>query len=149
VWEVADLLIAQQDVTVRCEVRCSHFGSKRPWGSVLYLKQNERKPAARPSLPDGETLDSIWEAFGNRCVLCSAPKSFLTALGVGRQVHHVIPYAEDGHRGPLIPVCTHCHEVANARQRVYWFLQRVLLKPNDRGGEQVATASPETKTSAA
>ena len=57
-------------------VCCPHCESKRPWGSLLYLKQNERKRQARPVLPDGETLDSIWEKFGNRCVLCSAPKSF-------------------------------------------------------------------------
>jgi 5-methylcytosine-specific restriction endonuclease McrA len=108
-------------------VRCPQCGSKRPWGSLLYLKQRSTKRAARPPLPDGETLDSIWEKFGNRCVLCSAPKLFLQQVGIGRTVHHVVPFAENGHRGPLIPICSHCHEIANARQRVYWFLRRVVL----------------------
>jgi ribosomal protein S14 len=112
-------------------VCCPHCGSKRPWGSLLYLKQNERRRPARTPLPDGETLDSIWEKFGNRCVVCSAPKSFLLKLGIGRQVHHVAPYAQEGHRGPLVPICAHCHSVATERQRVYWFYQRVVLKTDD------------------
>jgi hypothetical protein len=111
-------------------VICS-CGSKRPWGSLLYLRQNERKRSTRPPLPEGDTLDSIWEKFGNRCVLCSAPKSFLSHVGIGRHVHHVAPYAQQGHRGPLVPICTHCHAVANERQRVYWFYHRVVMKPED------------------
>src|SRR5687768_2333630 len=74
-------------------VTCPHCGSKRPWGTLLYLKQNPRKRASRPPLPDGKTLDSIWREYGDRCVLCSAPKHFLIKLGIGRQVHHVAPYA--------------------------------------------------------
>lgn len=58
-------------------VYCPHCGSKRPWGSLLYLKQNERKRPSRPPLPDGETLDSIWAKYGDRCVICSAPKAVL------------------------------------------------------------------------
>jgi hypothetical protein len=116
-------------------VCCPHCGSKRPWGSLLYLKQNERKRQARPALPDGETLDSIWEKFGNRCVLCSAPKSFLLTVGIGRQVHHVAPYAEEGHCGPLVPICTPCHSVANERQRLYWFFQRVVMKLSNGDAE--------------
>lgn len=81
-------------------VRCPHCGSNRPWGSLLYLKQNERKRPARPPLPNGETLDSIWRKFDDRCVMCSAPKDFLIRLGIGRQVHHVNPYAQAGHQGP-------------------------------------------------
>ena len=114
-------------------VRCPDCRSNRPWGSLLYLRQNATKRAVRPPLPDGQTLDSIWEKFGDRCVFCSAPKPFLQKIGIGRQVHHVAPFAEEGHRGPIVPICTHCHEVANARQRIYWFLQRVVLKPLDAG----------------
>ncbi len=112
-------------------VCCPSCGSKRPWGSLLYLKQNERKRPARPPLPEGETLDSIWEKFGNRCVLCSAPKHALATFGIGRQVHHVAPYAQEGHRGPLVPICTHCHAVATERQRIYWFFHRRVLKDDD------------------
>jgi hypothetical protein len=109
-------------------VVCPHCGSKRPWGSLLYLKQNEGKRQTRPPLPNGETPDSIWEKFDNRCVVCSAPKSFLLKVGIGRQVHHVAPYAEEGHRGPLVPICTQCHSFATERQRLYWFFRRVVMK---------------------
>jgi hypothetical protein len=109
-------------------VCCPHCGSKRPWGALLYLKQNERKRPARPSLPNGESLDSIWKKFDDRCVICGAPKDALIELGIGRQVHHVVPFAQEGHRGPLVPICTHCHPVITDRQRIYWFYQRVVLK---------------------
>lgn len=116
-------------------VYCPDCGSKRPWGSLLYLKQNERKRPPRPPLPDGETLDSIWAKFGDRCVVCSAPKSGLLRLGIGRHVHHVVPYAQEGHTGPLVPICTLCHGVATDRQRLYWFMQNVVMKSNDDDGE--------------
>jgi ribosomal protein S14 len=108
--------------------------ARRPWGQVVNIKKTTRK--TRPPLPDGETLDSIWEKFGNRCVLCSAPKSFLLKVGIGRQVHHVAPYAQEGHRGPLIPICTQCHIVANERQRLYWFFQRVVSKTAQDGDSE-------------
>jgi hypothetical protein len=117
-------------------VYCPHCDSKRPWGALLYLKQNAGRRPARPPLPNGETLDSIWEKFGNRCLFCSAPKSFLQKIGIGRQVHHVVPFAEEGHRGPKIPICSHCHELANARQRIYWFLARVVFKSADAGNDE-------------
>lgn len=71
-------------------------------------------------------MNSIWEKFDNRCVVCGAPKDALIRFGIGRQVHHVSPYALDGHNGPLVPICTHCHAMANERQRVYWFFERVV-----------------------
>jgi len=108
-------------------VVCSHCGSKRPWGKLLYLKQSDGS-RRRPPLPEGATLDSIWQKYDNRCLMCGAPKSALVELGIGRQVHHVIPYALEGHKGPLIPICTHCHPLVTERQRVYWFYQRVVLK---------------------
>jgi hypothetical protein len=112
-------------------VRCPICGSNRPWGALLYLQQSDGKRPKRPPLPNGATLDSIWKQYDDRCVICGAPKAALATLGIGRQVHHVIPYAAEGHKGPLVPICTHCHEVANARQRVYWFLQRVVLKNSE------------------
>jgi len=114
-------------------VYCPHCQSKRPWGTLLYLKQNERKRSKRPPLPEGATLDSIWEKYDNRCVMCGAPKSALAQLGIGRQVHHVIPYAAEGHKGPLVPICTHCHPLVTERQRVYWFFQRVVMKSQSNG----------------
>jgi len=111
------------------QVVCSASGcrlARRPWGLVVNIKKSTRK--TRKPLPDGETLDTVWTRFGDRCVVCSAPKDFLLQVGIGRQVHHVVPYAEDGHRGPLVPICTHCHEVANERQRLHWFFRRVVMQ---------------------
>jgi hypothetical protein len=130
-------------------VCCPHCGSKRPWGSLLYLKQRDGKRSSRPPLPDGETLDSIWARFDDRCVMCSAPKSFLAKVGIGRQVHHVLPYAEEGHRGPLVPICTHCHEIASARQRVYWAMRRIVGTSDDDRGEQGRLATAQNATPAA
>ena len=64
-------------------------------------------------------------------MICGAPKDALKKLGIGRQVHHVVPYAQEGHKGPLVPICTHCHPVVTDRQRIYWFYQRVVLKNRD------------------
>jgi hypothetical protein len=124
-------------------VICPKCGSNRPWGSLLYLKQNPRKRTRSP-LPNGKTLESIWQEYGDRCVVCSAPKSFLIKLGIGRQVHHVAPYALEGHRGPLIPICSPCHSVATERQRLYWFFQRVTLGISaDNGANTVTAAAAE------
>ena len=117
-------------------VHCQHCGSKTPWGKLLFLKQKEKRSARAP-LPRGETLDSIWEKFGNHCVMCGAPKDALMKLGIGRQVHHVVPYTQAGHQGPLVPICTHCHPMVTDRQRIYWFYQRVVLKI---GATSVSTA---------
>lgn len=130
-------------------VCCGTCGSKRPWGSVLYLKQRTEQRRTRPPLPDGETLESIWEKYGNRCVICSAPREALAQLGIGRQVHHVLPFAQEGHKGPLIPICTHCHPVVNDRQRIYWFIQRVVLKSLEVGaedGREAASKSVSVRT---
>jgi hypothetical protein len=140
-----------QDVTTELNpnnngllVVCTHCGSKRPWGSLLYLKQSERKRQRRPPLPEGETLDSVWMKFDGRCVVCSAPKDALIKLGIGRQVHHVAPFAQEGHRGPLVPICSHCHAFANERQRIYWFYQRVVLKvPDTDDRADVQSGSPD------
>jgi predicted RNA-binding Zn-ribbon protein involved in translation (DUF1610 family) len=121
-------------------VRCPHCGSKRPWGSLLFLRQSERKRLRRPPLPNGDTLDSIWERFGDRCVVCSTPKAVLTELRIGRQVHHVSPYAQEGHKGPIVPICTHCHSVVTDRQRLCWFYQRVVL-----GAQSGEKATKETE----
>jgi hypothetical protein len=75
------------------------------------------------------------------------PKAFLLKVGIGRQAHDVAPYAEEGHRGPVVPICTHCHPVANERQRPYWFFRRVVLKSavDDSGADDLLL---EVKTEA-
>ena len=108
------------------QVICKSCGSRRPWGRVINLKQTTKR--IRKPLPDGETLDSVWEKWGNVCFACGAPQSALATLGIGRQVHHVLPHAQHGHEGPLVPVCTFCHPVLTERQRLYWFIQRHVLE---------------------
>ena len=61
-------------------------------------------------------------------MICSAPKAFLVKQGIGRQAHHVVPYAEEGHRGPIVPICTLCHPVVTDRQRLHWFFRNVTTK---------------------
>ena len=104
-------------------VVCPHCGGKRPLGASHYLKQNTSKKR-RPPAP--HALNEVWELFGNVCAMCGAPRSALEVLGIGRQAHHVMPYAQHGHRGPLIPLCSHCHDTATARQRVFWWWHRRL-----------------------
>jgi hypothetical protein len=121
-------------------VVCANCGSKRPWGSLLYLKQNSR--TKRKPLPDGETLDSVWAKWGDICFVCGAPKYVLAMLGIGRQVHHVLPYAKHGHQGPRVPVCTLCHPAVTERQRLYWFMTRLVAKRAEEDDES-PTAQPE------
>lgn len=111
------------------QVICGTCQSRTPWTLVHYIKQTTKK--RRDPLPDGETLDSIWARWGDVCFMCGGPKSALIILGIGRQVHHVLPYADHGHQGPLVPVCTQCHEVATARQRVFWFYYRLSARRDD------------------
>lgn len=125
-------------------VYCPHCQSKRPWGALLYLRQNDRKRPTRPPLPDGATLDSVWEQYANRCIICGAPKDVLAKLGIGRQVHHVLPYAQEGHKGPVVPICTHCHPVVTDRQRIYWFYQRVVLNSQGDSGAGVGDEPADT-----
>src|SRR5687768_6207437 len=88
--------------------------ARRPWGLVVNLKRTTKK--TRKPLPDGESLDAVWDRWGNVCFVCGAPKHALAMLGIGRQVHHVLPYARHGHTGPLMPICTHCHPTVTERQ---------------------------------
>ena len=113
--------------------------------SVTYLKQNEGKRPTQPPLPDGATLDSVWEQYGNLCIVCGAPKNVLARLGIGRQAHHVLRYAQAGHKGPVVPICTLCHPVVTDRQRIYWFYQRVVLKAqtDDEAGTEDAVMLAE------
>jgi hypothetical protein len=112
--------------------------SRRPWGQVVNVKKTTRK--TRKPLPNGETLDSIWEKWGDVCFVCGAPKDALARLGIGRQIHHVLPHATHGHEGPLMPICTHCHPLANERQRLYWFMTRLVGKAD--GGEKTDAHDP-------
>jgi hypothetical protein len=114
------------------QVVCTHRGAavakecarwRTPWGGlVIHIKQNNK--TRRKEYPDGESLDEVWERFGNVCVVCSAPKDALMRLGIGRQRQHVLPYAQHGHQGPLVPMCVPCHENATSRQKLFWFWYR-------------------------
>lgn len=109
--------------------------ARRPWGHIVNIKKSMRR--TRKPLPNGETLDSIWGKWGDICFVCGAPKAALVQLGIGRQVHHVLPHALHGHEGPLVPICTHCHPVVNERQRLYWFITRLASKATESNTSDV------------
>lgn len=115
--------------------------ARRPWGQVVNIKKRARK--TRKPLPNGETLDSIWAKWGDICFLCGAPKAGLALIGIGRQVHHVLPHAQNGHQGPLVPICTQCHPVVNERQRLYWFMVRLAGKGS--AANEAVEERPETR----
>jgi len=96
-------------------VVCPHCGSGKPWGSIVNLKHNGRP--TRKGTPFGEDLEDVWARFDNRCVVCSRTKDELTELGVSRERQHVAPYASHEHRGPLVPICTRCHQIATVLQK--------------------------------
>lgn len=100
------------------QVVCTNSGcrqARRPWGLVLNLKTTNK--TRRKEYPDGESLDEVWARFDNRCVVCSRTRDELKIFGVGRNRQHVAPYAGHEHAGPIVPICTRCHEIANALQK--------------------------------
>lgn len=132
-------------------VVCPTCHSHRPLGHTRYLKKNLNKTSRKPAPID---LEEVWVRFGNVCAICGAPRSALEVLGIGRQAHHVMPYAQHGHQGPLIPLCSPCHETATARQRVFWWWHRFLeqdhAEPVSERGTEVSRAglSPDSVSAA-
>jgi hypothetical protein len=51
-----------------------------------------------------------------RCYICGMTEDQLTRFGRGLQTHHVVPHVVGGDEGPMIPLCTQCHEIARALQ---------------------------------
>lgn len=98
----------------QARVVCPHCGSKTAWGS-FNLKQNGR--TNRTPYPFDEGLDEVWARFDNRCVLCSRTKDELAEQRVGRQRQHVAPYAQNGHQGPIVPICARCHTIGTVLQK--------------------------------
>ncbi len=81
---------------------------------IYWLRQGEH--GQRPK--SHERLADTWARGGERCWHCGAPRDWLEAHGVGRHQHHAHPYVEEGHVGPLIPLCATCHEHASAQYRL-------------------------------
>jgi hypothetical protein len=108
-------------------VLCPACSSRSPLGAALFLKQAAAK---RPPLPHGASVSDVWNRWGNRCFVCGLGQETLIKLGIGQQRHHVQPFAEHGHAGPLIPVCASCHEVVNALQRT---VRRFVKTASDVG----------------
>lgn len=88
---------------------------RTPLGGVINLKQSNRKK--RPPIPGDPSLDEVWSEWGGHCIVCGLPGATLNALRIGRNRHHILPYAEHGHAGPVLPICVSCHEFVNALQR--------------------------------
>jgi hypothetical protein len=105
-------------------------GSRTPLGPVVNLKRTTKKQ--RKDYPMGESPEEVWQRWGKlcgvqRCFFCTTPRHLLEKAGIGITAHHVNPYSEEQqHRGPIVPLCTNCHAIANVHQRLYWFIQRTM-----------------------
>jgi hypothetical protein len=77
-----------------------------------YLKQNTR--TQRKDCP--QTVNEVWEQWGNRCIACGQSALILRTLGFGQQRHHADPFVDHGHNGLILPICTNCHPVITALQ---------------------------------
>lgn len=97
-------------------VVCAACGSRSPLGSAVFLRQTATVKRREP-LPKGSSIDEVWSTWGGCCIVCGLAVERLRELGVGQQRHHVKPYAEHGHSGTLLPICTSCHEIVNWLQR--------------------------------
>lgn len=99
------------------QVICSKCGARVPWREhgVLNLKQNGKK--SRTDYPMGEEIDAVWERFDDRCIICGITTAECQERKIGRQRQHVAEYAKEGHKGPIVPICTECHPIATALQR--------------------------------
>ena len=98
------------------QVVCPQCGSGNPWGGGLFVSRKPRNKRER--LPKNMSMANVWERYENRCVVCSRSKAELKANGVGQQRHHVLPHAQHGHNGPIVPICTQCHSFVTTLQRV-------------------------------
>jgi hypothetical protein len=77
-----------------------------------YLKQNTK--TQRKDCP--QTVNEVWEQWGNRCIACGQSALILRTLGFGQQRHHADPFVDHGHDGLILPICTNCHPVITALQ---------------------------------
>ena len=89
-------------------LHCTSCGA-RPWKELpQWLPQFSR----RRSNP----IRSLLQGAEPRCYLCGMTEQQLKQFGRGLQTHHVVPHVVGGDDGPMIPLCTQCHEVARALQ---------------------------------
>jgi hypothetical protein len=130
-----DEFLSQQD-SLRC-IDCGHVGlieeyrqqnngrqvlcpacpSRKPLGSVVFLKQKGprvRQPLSR----SGESVEEVWAAWDNRCVGCGRTKEEIEFLGLACERDHAPPLAEVGaeDKTRLIPLCTRCHQSLTSNQ---------------------------------
>jgi len=90
-------------------LRCTACQVRRPWQELpQWLPQFSR----RRSNP----IRSLVQGTEPRCYLCGMTEEQLKRFGRGLQTHHVVPHVVSGDDGPMIPLCTQCHEIARALQ---------------------------------
>lgn len=111
----------------RIQVYCSNsFCRQRgtPWGLVIFVKASDRK--SRAGYPFGKDVASVWEDYGNTCIICGITRDECVQLGVPLERQHTMEYAKFGHEGPILPICGHCHPIATQLQKLRAFIRRSL-----------------------
>lgn len=95
---------------------CPSCGHSTPLLGVQFLKKNSaasrrvKRPSGDPSPAD------VWEANGNTCAFCGKTREECERFGIGITNQHVVPFAEGGESGPLIPFCARCQQQSTAAQ---------------------------------
>ena len=71
-------------------------------------------------------INAVAAECGDYCYVCGLTFAELKLLGIATAVHHTRPFAKHGEQFKKIPVCSECHEFANALQRAH---RRALARP--------------------
>lgn len=133
-------------------VVCPHCTSKRPLGSLLYLRQDKNaKKVRRQDYPPDQGLFDVWERFGHRCTVCCLTEAQLRLLGLGLSRHHVTDdFKHSGHDCQIVPICTGCKTLVDHRQResLRWYRRLQELReqsvPSGRPGLPSTGLSPDS-----
>lgn len=90
--------------------QCPHCGSGQPLRGIMWLSQNSaaKRKVTRPS--SDPTPAEVWEVNGNCCAYCGKTKEECEKYGIGITMQHVLPFADGGIDGPLVPFCARCQQ---------------------------------------
>lgn len=109
-------------------------GWPNPLEGVFFLGQKPRAKTAKRAAQD-ETMDEVWERFGNRCSCCGTHIADLDRLLIGRHKDHEPPLAsvDDESQCFLVPMCSWCHELHTGSQRAVRRVIDEMIKRAKRG----------------
>jgi hypothetical protein len=122
-------------------VVCPNCHSRRPWGSLLYLKHTKKTNRKDDRERAGCSVVEVWAWSKNRCSMCTLPMHALVDLRIGISRHHITErYDSDETDCRIIPICNACKALVDGRQREAWRwyhrLQEFKRKPiSERGSD--------------